>query len=76
MYLLTPFVSARIESCLLPIDSQLPCFAELEQVRRAGDRSGHRVYFVGLIVVHTLATGVLWFFTHRQETHGATPTHS
>lgn len=76
MYVLTPFVSARIESCLLPIDGQLPCVAELDQVRGAGNQSGHRGYFVGLIVVHTLATGVLWFFTHRQEARDVAPTDS
>ena len=76
MYLLTPFVAARIESCLLPIDGQLPCFAELDQVRGAGNQSGHRVYFGGLIVLHTLATGVLWFFTHRQEARDVAPTDS
>ena len=76
MYLLTPFVSARIESCLLPINGQLPCFAELDQLRRAGNQSRHLIYFVGLIVLHTLATGVLWFFTHRQEARDVAPTDS
>lgn len=76
MYLITPFISARIEACLLPITGQLPCLADLDQMRSAGNASGHRMYFVGIIVVHTVATGVLWFFTHRQEARHVAPTHS
>lgn len=76
IYLLTPFVSARIESCLLPIAGQWPCVAELDLVRSAGNQSGHRIYFTGLIVLHTLTTGVLWVFTHRQEARDVAPTDS
>ncbi len=76
MYLLTPFVSARVESCLLPIAGQWPCFADLDHVRSAGNQSGHRIYFGGLIVVHTVATGMLWYLTHQQEARHVAPTHS
>ena len=76
MYLLTPFVSARIESCLLPIADQWPCFASLDQVRSAGNQSGHRIYFGGLIVIHTAVTIVLWVIMHRQEARDVAPTHS
>jgi len=38
--------------------------------------SGHRIYFGGLIVVHTVATGMLWYLTHQQEARHVAPTHS
>ncbi|MFZ9857734.1 MAG: hypothetical protein ACO3F2_05290 [Roseiflexaceae bacterium] len=65
-YFVTPLLAARIESCFLPIDGAIPCFADVNQVRTIADQLGHPIYYPGLIVFHVIGVGVTWWYISRK----------
>jgi hypothetical protein len=65
-YFVTPLIAARIESCFLPIEGAIPCFADVNQVRVVADQLGHPLYYPGLIVLHVVGVGVTWWYVSRK----------
>ena len=65
-YFITPLIAARIESCLLPIDGAIPCFADVNQVRVLADQIGHAIYYPGLIVLHVIGVGATWWYVNHK----------
>ncbi|MFN5060019.1 MAG: hypothetical protein ACK5GU_08890 [Chloroflexota bacterium] len=65
-YFVTPLIAARIESCFLPIDGAIPCFADVNQVRVLADQLGHPIYYPGLITLHVIGVGVTWWYVSRK----------
>ncbi len=66
IYLLTPFIAARIESCTTIIPGAIPCFADVVLLRKITSQIGHPVYFLTLITLHTVSILVLWVVLARQ----------
>ena len=65
-YFVAPLIAARIESCLLPIDGAIPCFADVNKVRVLADQLGHAIYYPGLIVLHVIGVGVTWWYVSHK----------
>jgi predicted Na+-dependent transporter len=65
-YFVTPLIAARVESCFLPIDGAIPCFADVNQVRVLADQLGHPMYYPGLILLHVIGVGVTWWYVSRK----------
>ncbi len=65
-YFLGPLVAARIESCLLPIDGAVPCFANVNQVRVLADQLGHPVYYPVLIALQSIGVIITWWYISRK----------
>lgn len=65
-YFMAPLIAARIESCFLPIDGAVPCFARVDQVRIIADQLGHPIYYPGLIVLHVVGVGITWWYVNHQ----------
>ena len=65
-YFFAPLIAARIESCFLPIDNAVPCFADVNQVRVLADQLGHPVYYPGLIVLHVIGIGATWWYVSHK----------
>lgn len=65
-YFVTPLLAARLESCFLPIDGAIPCFADVNQVRIIADQLGHPIYYPWLIVFHVIGIGVTWWYVSRK----------
>lgn len=65
-YFAAPLIAARIESCVLPIEGAIPCFADVNQVRVMADQLGHYIYYPGLIVLHVIGIGVTWWYVSHK----------
>jgi len=66
IYLFTPFIAARVESCTTVIPGAVPCFADVVILREVTSQTGHHVYFLTLIAVHTIGMLALWVLVARQ----------
>jgi hypothetical protein len=71
IYLFSPFIAARIESCVTVIPGAVPCFADVVILREVTSQAGHPVYFLTLIVVHTICMLALWILVARQGADNA-----
>ena len=67
VYLLAPFVAARIEACVLPIAGAAPCMADLQQIRAMANQLEHQVYYGTLVSLHVIGSLAVWYGIHRQE---------
>lgn len=71
IYLFSPFIAARVESCVTVIPGAVPCFADVVILREVTSQAGHPVYFLTLIVVHTICMLALWILVARQGADNA-----
>lgn len=69
VYLFSPFVAARVESCLLPIPDTIPCFADNSIVLDLASRLAHPIYFPVLIGLHLAGAFLVWSFVASNGGH-------
>lgn len=62
VYLFSPFVAARVESCLLPIPDAVPCFADHKVVLDLASQLAHPVYYPVLLGLHLAGSFFVWSF--------------
>lgn len=73
IYLGSPFVAARLESCLTDIPGAVPCFGDVVLVREITSQAGHPIYNPALIALQTLGMIALWIWLAREGAPDASP---
>jgi hypothetical protein len=73
IYLGSPLIAARLESCLTDIPGAIPCFGDVVLVRELTSQAGHPVYTPALIALQTIGVVVLWLWLTRKGAPDASP---
>lgn len=74
VYLFSPFIAARIESCWLPIPGAVPCFADNKIVLELASQLAHPIYYPVLIGLHLAGALFMWSLVASKGGHYAPST--
>lgn len=74
IYLFSPFVAARVESCWLPINGAFTCFAGNIAVVEMASQLAHPIYYPVLIGLHLSGTLFMWALVASRGGHYAPST--
>ena len=74
IYLFSPFLAARVESCWLPIPGAVPCFADNKVVLELASQLAHPIYYPVLIGLHVAGALFMWSLVASKGGHYAPST--
>jgi hypothetical protein len=74
IYLFSPFLAARVESCWLPIPGAVPCFADNKVVLELASQLAHPIYYPVLIGLHLAGALFMWSLVASKGGHYAPST--
>ncbi len=74
IYLFSPFLAARVESCWLPIRGAVPCFGDNKVVLELASQLAHPIYYPVLIGLHLAGALFMWSLVASKGGHYAPST--